>query len=189
MRIDITKKQESDVMYSAVGYKANGTDLEVVQNGMVGALGNLQEYDTYKFLPLASGNTEVFIMATPEIDADESKISNNTLHGYTMVEGQVGDITVLKRHTCVAIEAAGIDNLPASNSTAVGKYVYATEGKRLLQYKATLPDVATDKAILIGVIENVKAATAPIMFKQGVAGATGLSGMGLSYNLVEVRFI
>lgn len=189
MRIDITKKQESDVMYSAVGYATTGGSLEKVQNGMVGKLGSMVEYDTYEFLPLASGDSEVFIMATPEVDPDESKIENNTLKGFTMTEGQVGDITVLKRHSCLTIEEAGIENFPSTGSTAVGKYVYAKEGERLLQYKATLPDTSIDKAILIGIVEGVKPATSPIMFKQGTSSSKSLSGMGLSYNLVEVRFL
>lgn len=187
MRIDISKKQESDVMYSAIGYSATGV-LETVQNGMVGALGSMVEYDTYEFLPLKDGDTEVFIMATPEVDADESEIEKNTLKGYLMTEGQVGDITILKRHTCIAIDEAGIEGLPTKSSTAIGKYVYATSGKRLLQYKATVP-IGEDKANIVGIIENVKPATSPTIFVQGTTANKGLTGAGLSYNLVEVRFI
>lgn len=193
MRVDISKKQESDVMYSAIGYKGGATSsdpnvLDTVQNGMVGALGSMVEYDTYEFLPLKDGDTEAFIMATPEVDADESSIEKNTLKGYLMTEGQIGDITILKRHTCIAIDEAGIEGLPTNASTAVGKYVYATSGKRLLQYKATMP-TSTDKPVIVGIIENVKPATSPVIFKQGTVANKGLTGMGLSYNLVEVRFL
>lgn len=182
MRLDTMNVNVSNKMYSAIGKATTGGLNEVVQNGYFGKVGALLEEDIYEFLPLADGDRDIFVMATPEVDADESKISNNTLTGFTMVEGQVGDIVQLKTHDKIAVEEKGIESLAGSG--VVGKYVYVKSGKRKLQYKATLPDAVTDKALLIGVIESVVPAT-----QRGTYVSSTLANVALNYNIVRIRFI
>lgn len=173
-RFDVTNNNTDAKMYSVIGTTAGGAD-ELILNGMVGEIGKRIEDNIYELLPLTATATDVFFVATPEVDPDESSIANNTLYGFTNKIGEVQDVVLIPRHRKFAIAENGIVG------TIVGGkgYLYAKVGERKLQYSATLP--ADSK--LLAIIEEVVPAT------QGmVIGANG-SNLILKYNMVRARVL
>lgn len=170
-------------IYSVIGTATGGEEDELVQVGMLGEVGGQIEDNIYKFLPLSETSKHVAMIATPEVDADESQIEYNSLKGFKLQLGQVCDAVLLAPHKKIAIEKGGIKGSGAE-SMKVGQYVYAKQGERQLQYKATLPDTSTDNALLIGVIESIVPATSGLFI-----GSTGGKNIALNYDLVKIRFI
>ena len=187
-RFDTTNIDQSNKMYSIIGTDLTHGD-ELVQTGMVGKIGDRIVDDIYEFLPLEDGDKEVFFLATPEVDADETSILNNSLHGFKLTLGQVADSVESKRHNKFAIEEAGVEGIATNAHAIKGEYLFAVGGKRKLQYKATKPDVVTDKAIQIYVIEDVVPATQGMYLKQGTASSKGLTPIQLQYNMIRYRVL
>jgi hypothetical protein len=187
-RFDTSNIDQSNKMYSVIGTDLSNAD-ELVQNGMVGKIGDRIVDDIYEFLPLEDGDTDVFFLATPEVDPDETSILNNSLHGFKLALGQVADAIQYKTHNKFAIEEDGVEGI-ASNAHAVkGAYLYSVGGKRKLQYKTTKPDAVTDKPIQIYVIEDVVPATQGMYLKQGTASSRSLTPIQLQYNMIRCRVL
>lgn len=179
MRAEITNFGSDNLkIYSVVGTNAAGNADEVVQVGMLGEVTSMVTDSVYNFQPLTATSKHVAIIATPEVDEDESKIVNNTLKGFTLKAGDVVDAVLLAPHKKIAIEKSGIENFVDATG-----YVYAVAGKRLLQYKATKP-VVGDNPLLIGKIEAVLPATKGLFI-----GTTNGNNLALNYDLVKIRFI
>ena len=187
MRFDTTNIDNSNKMYSVIGTDATHAD-ELVQNGMVGKIGDRIVDDIYEFLPLVDGDTDVFFLATPEVDAYETSILNNSLHGFTLTIGQTADAVQYKTHDKFAIEEAGVEGILAGASAIKGAYLYSIGGKRKLQYKLTKP-ISTDKAIQIYVIEDVVPATQGMYLRQGTASAKALTPIQMQYNMIRCRVL
>ena len=151
---NVRNKKESAKMYSVVGKATTGGDLQLVQNGMFGEIGDRIEADIYEFLPVSATAKDIFVLATPEVDADESSYEKNTLRGFKLVLGQVGDATQVERHAKGEISE---DMITVAQGVTIAKtgYLYLKAGDRKLTYKATKPDKATDSALLIAKIENI----------------------------------
>lgn len=180
MRFDTTNIKRDAKMYSIIGKASTGGEEQLVQVGMVGSIGDMIEDDIYEFLPPANGK-DVFFLATPEVDADESDYTKNSLHGFTLRLGQVADAVQGMAHDKFTIEEKGI----VGENIAVKKYVYVKEGERKLQYKETLP-VEADKAVLIGQIESIVPATQTLFLK---ANSSGFQNLAMNYNLVKFRVL
>lgn len=186
-RIDTTNVNDSNKMYSAIGTKMNDSSEaidDLVQNGYFGTVGELITDDVYEFLPPTEGK-DIFVMVTPEVDPDEDKVENNSLTGFTMTLGQIGDIRQIKTHDKLSVEEALIENYPSAGAKK-GDYVYVDVDKRLLQYNGT--SAPTGK-LLVGKVESVTNATQPIAYTSGTATSRSLNALGLSYKLVKIRFI
>jgi len=186
-RFDTSNIDNSNKMYSIIGTDIAHAD-ELVQNGMVGKIGDRITDDIYEFLPLVDGDTDVFFVATPEVDANEDSILNNSLHGFKLALGQVADAVQYKSHNKFAIEEAGVEGIATNASAVKGAYLYSVGGKRKLQYKLTKP-ITTDKAIQIYVIEDVVPATQGMYLSQGTAVAKGLKPIQLQYNMIRCRVL
>lgn len=173
-RFDVINNNADAKMYSVIGTTAGGED-ELILNGMVGEIGKRIEDNIYELLPLTATATDVFFVSTPEVDADESSISNNTLYGFTNKIGEVQDVTAIPRHRKFAIAENGIVG------TVVGGkgYLYAKVGERKLQYSATKP--AESK--LLAEIESVVPAT------QGMVVGINGSNLILKYNMIRARVL
>lgn len=187
-RFDTTNIGLDNKMYSVIGKATTGGADDLVQVGMVGKIGEQIEDNIYEFLPLEDGDTEVFFLSTPEVDPDESKVVFNTLHGFRLELGQVADAVEYKRHNKFTIEetAEAIEGL-ASGKATKGGYLYAKGGKRKLQYKATLPDTETDKAILVAKIEMIEPATQGMTVR--ATSAKKFENLALNYNLLRCRVL
>lgn len=166
-------------MYSVVGTKVDNSVKvdDTVQNGMVGTIGNQIRDNVYELLPLAADSTDIFFVATPEVDSDESKISYNTLQGFTLAKGDVADAIESHKHAKIEISEDMVDNVPVGGALKTG-FLMAVAGKRKLQYKATAP-IAGDNALLVADIEDVVQAT------QGIF--VGLNGANLAMNYRNIR--
>lgn len=171
---NVRNKKESAKMYSAIGMATTGGDYELVQNGMLGEIGEQIEDNIYEFLPLSATATDIFVMATPEVDADESKVEKNSLYGFKMTLGQVGDVTQLERHGKGEISEDMVEGTCAKTG-----YLYAVAGSRKLKYKATKP-IEGDNALLVAKIEDIVPAT------QGMV--IGIGGKNLALNYKNIRF-
>lgn len=171
---NVRNKKDSAKMYSVIGMATTGGEDELVQNGMVGEIGEQIEDNIYEFLPLSATAKDVFVMATPEVDADESSVQKNSLHGFKMTLGQVGDATQLERHGKGEISEDMVDG-----SCAKTGYLYAVAGSRKLKYKATKPDTG-DNALLVAKIEDIVPST------QGMV--IGIGGKNLTLNYKNIRF-
>ena len=187
-RFDTSNIDQSNKMYSVIGTDLSGND-ELVQNGMVGKIGDRIVDDIYEFLPLEDGDTEVFFLATPEVDSDETSILNNSLHGFKLVLGQVADAVEYKRHNKFAIEEDGVEGIATDAHAVKGAYLFSTGGKRKLQYKATKPEAVADEPIQIYVIEDVVPATQGMYLKQGTASRKSLTPIQLQYNIIRCRVL
>ena len=186
-RFDTSNIDSSNKMYSVIGTDASHAD-ELVQNGMVGKIGDRIVDDIYEFLPLVDGDTDVFFLATPEVAPDETSILNNSLHGFTLALGQVADAVQYKSHNKFGIEEAGVEGIANGAHAVKGAYLYSVGGKRKLQYKATKP-ISTDKAIQIYVIEDVVPATQGMYLQQGTSASKGLTPIQLQYNMLRCRVL
>lgn len=149
---NVRNKKESAKMYSVVGKATTGGELELVQNGMFGEIGEQIENDIYEFLPVSAQTKDVFVLSTPEVDPDESSYIKNTLRGFTLAKGQVADATQVERHSKGEISS---DLILENTSLAKTGYLYLKKGARKLTYKATKPDMTTDTAVLIAKIEDI----------------------------------
>lgn len=187
MRFDTTNIGLDNKMYSVIGTDASHAD-ELVQNGMVGKIGDRIVDDIYEFLPLVDGDTDVFFLATPEVDPDENNVVNNSLHGFKLELGQVADAVQYKTHNKFAIEEGGVEGIATGANALKGAYLYAVGGKRKLQYKATKP-ISTDKAILVAIIEDIVPATQGMTLQAGTSASRGLVPMQLQYNLLRCRVL
>ena len=187
-RFDTSNIDNSNKMYSIIGTDLTHGD-ELVQTGMVGKIGDRIVDDIYEFLPLEDGDKEVFFVATPEVDADETSILNNSLHGFKLTLGQVADAVQYKKHDKFAIEEDGVEGIALGSHAVKGAYLYSVGGKRKPQYKLTKPDVATDKAIQVYVIEDVVPATQGMYLKQGTSASKGLTPIQLQYNMIRCRVL
>ena len=187
-RFDTSNVNSNNKMYSIIGTDLSQGD-ELVQTGMVGKIGDRIVDDIYEFLPLEDGDTDVFFVATPEVDPDETSILNNSLHGFALALGQVADAVQYKKHDKFAIEEAGVEGIATNAHAVKNAYLYSVGGKRKLQYKATKPDTITDKAIQIYIIEDVVPATQGMYLKQGTASSKGLTPIQLQYNMIRCRVL
>lgn len=185
-RFDTTNFRKDAKIYSVVGKATSGGVDEQVQVGMVGKIGNLIEDNVYEFLPLESGDTEVFYLATPEVDYDEHDYKKNTLYYFSLPEGAVADAVEGKKHDKFTVGDNGVEVSGAS--VVKGGYIYAKAGERKLQYKATKPD-GSDDAIQIAVIEDIKDATQGITVQTGTSGARALNQIQMQYKLYVCRII
>ena len=149
---NVRNKKESAKMYSVIGKATTGGDFELVQNGMFGEIGKQIENDIYEFLPPSETAKDVFVLATPEVDPDESDFNKNTLRGFKLVLGQVGDAVQMERHAKGEISE---DLIAENTSMSKDGYLYLKKGERKLTYKATKPDMTTDTALLIAKIEDI----------------------------------
>lgn len=147
---NVRNKKESAKMYSVVGKKTAGGELELVQNGMFGEIGEQIEANVYEFLPVSATAKDIFVLATPEVDPDESNYMNNTLRGFKLTLGEVADATQIERHA-----KGEISEDMVTGTVAKTGYLYLKAGDRKLTYKATKPDKTTDSALLIAKIEDV----------------------------------
>lgn len=150
---NVRNKKESAKMYSVVGKTTTGGDLELVQNGMFGEIGEQIEPDVYEFLPVSATAKDIFVLATPEVDADESNYMKNTLRGFKLTLGEVGDATQIERHAKGEISEDMIT--VSGGSIAKTGYLFLKAGDRKLTYKATKPTFETDSALLIAKIEDI----------------------------------
>lgn len=166
-----------NVKVKVADYDATATGL--VSNGVVGKVVKRLENDVYELEKLAGQGEKVFFLVSPEVDADEYNYKKNTLLHYMNDSSAVLDAVEIPVDRKFAISEDGIVG------SIVGKkgYVYAKVGEVKLQYKATKPDFATDKAVLIAEIEEVVPAT------QGMFIAVGGANLAMSYNLVKCRVI
>lgn len=151
---NVRNKKESAKMYSVIGKATTGGDLQLVQNGMFGEIGEQIENNVYEFLPVSATAKDIFVLATPEVDPDESNYMNNTLRGFKLVLGQVGDVTQIERHAKGEISEDMI-TVPQGATIAKTGYLFLKAGDRKLTYKATKPNRETDSALLIAKIEDV----------------------------------
>lgn len=161
---NVRNKKESAKMYSVIGKATTSGDLEQVQNGMFGEIGEQIENDIYEFLPPSDKATDVFVLATPEVDPDESDFMKNTLRGFTLAKGQVADAVQVERHSKGEISEDLIQENTSMNKTG---YLYLKQGERKLTYKATKPDMTTDTAVLIAKIEDIVPALQGIFIGAG----------------------
>lgn len=173
---NVRNKKESAKMYSAVGMVATGGADELVQNGMFGTVGAQIEDNVYEFLPVTATSTDIFVMATPEIDSDESKVEYNSLHGFKMALGQVGDITQVEVHSKGEIS----EDMVTGTCTKVG-YLVLEANQRKLKYSETLP--TEDTALLVAKIEDIVPAT------QGMFIGVGGKNLALSYKNIRFRVL
>ena len=150
---NVRNKKESAKMYSVIGKATGGATDEVVQNGMFGVIGEQIEKDVYQFLPpVKEGALDVFVIATPEVDPDESDFMKNTLRGFRLAEGQVADAVQVERHSKGEISEDLINDNASMDKTG---YLFLKDGERKLTYKATKPDMTSDSALLIAKIEDI----------------------------------
>lgn len=177
-RFEVTNRSNAEKIYNVVGTNSGGNADELVLNGMVGEIGDRIEDNVYQLKPLTATAKKVFFVAEPEVDADESKVQNNALYTYQNKLGAVVDAVEIPADRKFAIAENGIVG------SIVGKkgYVYAKEGERKLQYKATLP-IESDKAKLVAIIEEVVPAT------QGIFVGANKANLALSYNMVRCRVL
>lgn len=179
MRFEVTNRSNSEKMYSVVGTNEGGSADELILNGMVGEIGDRIEDNVYQLKPLTATAKKVFFVATPEVDADESKLENNALYTFVNKLGEVQDAVEVPSDRKFAIAENGIVG------SMVGKkgYVYAKVGERKLQYKATLPTKEDDQALLVAIIEEVVPAT------QGMFVGMKNAKLSLNYNIVRCRVL
>lgn len=149
---NVRNKKESAKMYSVIGKATTGGDLELVQNGMFGEIGEQIEADVYEFLPVSATAKDIFVLATPEVDPDESNFMKNTLRGFKLTLGEIGDATQIERHAKGEISEDMIT--VADGTIAKTGYLYLKAGDRKLTYKATKPEVG-DSPLLVAKIEDV----------------------------------
>ena len=166
-----------NVKVKATDFDASTTGL--VSNGLVGKIGARLENNVYELEKLAEQGDKVFFLTTPEVDVDEYNFKKNTLLYYMNEVDEVLDAAEIPTDRKFAISEDGIEGSIVDKKG----YVYAKQGEVKLQYKETLPDWTTDKAILIAKIEEVIPAV------QGMyVGAKG-KNLAMSYNLVKCRVI
>lgn len=173
-RFDVINNNADAKMYSVIGTAAGGAD-ELILNGMVGEIGKRIADNVYELLPLTATATDVFFVSTPEVDADESSISNNTLYAFTNKLGEVQDVVQIPRHRKFAIAENGVVG------TIVGGkgFLYAKVGERRLQYSAT----KQADAKMLAEIESVVPAT------QGMVLAANGNNTILKYNMIRARVL
>ena len=178
-RFEVTNKGGNEKMYSVVGTNAEGSKDELILNGMVGEIGDRIEDNVYQLKPLTATAKKVFFVATPEVDADESKIENNALYTFVNKLGEVQDAVEIPSDRKFAIAENGIEG------SIEGKkgYVYAKVGQRKLQYKNSLPTNDDDQALLVAIIEEVVPAT------QGMFVGMKNAKLSLNYNIVRCRVL
>lgn len=179
-RFEVINNEHDAKMYSVVGTTSAGNADELVLNGMVGEIGARIEDNVYQLLPVTATAKDIFFVATPEVDADESKISNNTLIGFKNKIGEVQDAVVVTRNRKFAISQDGVEGL--TGDAVKGGYLYVVAGKRKLQYKATAP-VAGDNALLVAVIEDVVPAT------QGLFIGMNGTNLAMNYKMIRARVL
>ena len=171
---NVRNKKESAKMFSVVGTATTGGAEELVQNGMFGDIGKQIEENIYEFLPVTATSNGIFVMATPEVDADESKVEYNTLKGFKLALGQVGDATQVEVHS-----KGEISEDMVIGTCAESGYLVLEAGARKLKYVATVtPGTATD--LLVAKIEQIVPAT------QGMF--IGVAGKNLALNYKNIRF-
>ena len=169
---NVRNKKESAKMFSVIGRTTTGAEeFELVQNGMFGAIGDQIEDNIYEFLPVSETSKKIFVLATPEVDVDESKVEYNSLHGFKLKLGQVGDATEVELYSKGEISEDMVDG-----TAQKGKYLYLEAGARKLKASDTLPE----GKLLIAKVEDIVPAT------QGMF--VGLNGANLALNYKNIRF-
>lgn len=155
-------------------FDANDTGL--VSNGLVGKIGARIEDNVYELKALEATTDQVFFLASPEVDADESDYKKNTLLHFQNDVADVLDAVEIPVNRKFAVSEDGIEG------AIVGKagYVYAKVGEVKLQYSATMP--STD-AVSVAIIEEVVPAT------QGIFVGVGNANLAMQYNIVRCRVI
>lgn len=149
---NVRNKKESAKMYSVIGKATTGGELELVQNGMFGEIGERIEADVYEFLPVSATSKDIFVLATPEVDADESSFAKNSLRGFKLSLGEIGDATQVERHSKGEISE---DMITVSSGTiAKGGYLYLAANSRKLTYKQEAPG-ESEAALLVAKIEDI----------------------------------
>lgn len=180
MRAEVTNFGSDNLkIYSVIGTDTAGTADELVQVGMLGEVTKQIEDNVYALQPLTATSKHVAMVATPEVDEDESSFDKNTLKGFSLKLGEVTDAVILAPHKKIAIEKAGVEGI----GSATTGYVFAVAGKRKFQYKATKP-VEADNALLVGVIEKVLPATQGIFI-----GTNNGNNLAMAYDIVRIRFV
>lgn len=174
---NVRNKKESAKMYSVIGKASVGGDDVLVQNGMFGAIGEQIEDNIYEFVPVSATSKKIFVMATPEIDADESKVEYNSLHGFKMKLGQVGDVTEVELYSKGEISE---DMVTVSGTIEKKGYLQLKADARKLEYSATKPESG---ALLIAKIEDIVPAT------QGMFIGVNGKNLALSYKNIRFRVI
>lgn len=183
-RFDTSNFREDAKMYSVVGTTSSGTE-EAVQTGMVGKIGNRIVDDVYEFVPLESGDTECFYIATPEVDYDEEDFKKNSLYYFQLEKGAVTDAIQGVKHDKFSIAENGV-TVPSSDTIVKNGYVYAKVGERKLQYSTTEP---VSDVIQLAKIEDIVPATQGIVVMSGTKTNRALNQVQLNYNMLRCRII
>lgn len=163
-----------NVKVDVAQFDANDTGL--VSNGLVGKIGARVEDNVYELKALEAETDQVFFLASPEVDADESDYKKNTLLHFQNDVADVLDAVEIPVNRKFAVSENGIEG------TIIDKagYVYAKVGEIKLQYSATMP---VADAVSVAIIEEVVPAT------QGLFVGVGGANLAMQYNIVRCRVI
>lgn len=169
--------KDSAKIYSIIGVATTGGDYELVQNGMFGEIGEQIEDNIYELLPVSATAKDIFVVATPEVDPDESSIAKNSLYGFKLGLGQVADAVQVELHSKGEISEDMVDL--GGKTPVKGGYLVLKAGQRKLAYQDTAP-LEADNALLVAKVEDV------LLAKTGIA--VGLGSQNLIPNYKNIRF-
>lgn len=169
-------------MESVIGRATTGSSTDKdIQVGYVGKIGALIRDNVYEFLPLATGDKELYVIATPEVNAKDVSILDRKIVSYTIPTGEVVDAMPLVVGDKIGVSDDGI--VLGVGSLAKTGYLYTKAGEDKLQYKATLPTDSGDGALHIFKIESIENAT------QGMVVGLNNTQLQLQYKMVKARRI
>lgn len=156
-------------IYTGHLFSVIGEEEEIIENGMIGTLGDLRETDgeiereVRSLEKGATANEEpIVLVAHPEVNYDESRTTNNSLEYFHVPVGRPARAYALEQHDVFSVSTKMVDTL--AEDAVVGNFVAPKDGARILEEVADKPTGA-----FIGkIVRKDKLGTATVVGSAGV---------------------